>query len=159
MTTTSDLLAGLEIRPLKIVRDDRGAVWPMLRVDAPHFVRFGEIYFSEINPGRVKAWRRHHKADMNLVVPRGRIRLVGFDARPDSITHQRLFELELGETNYLLVTVPPGIWNGFIGLGDGPSLVANCSTLPHDESEVERLPADTPLIPYDWTLAERGRTP
>ena len=28
----------------------------MLRADEPHFERFGEIYFSLVYPGGVKAW-------------------------------------------------------------------------------------------------------
>jgi hypothetical protein len=30
-------VAGVEIRPLQVIVDDRGAVMHMLRADAPHF--------------------------------------------------------------------------------------------------------------------------
>jgi len=33
----------------------------MLRSNAPHFDRFGEIYFSTALPGTVKAGKRHKK--------------------------------------------------------------------------------------------------
>lgn len=143
-------IVGLDVRPLSIIRDQRGAVLHMLRADEPAFAGFGEIYFSEVAPGSVKAWRRHRAAITNLAIPRGRIRFVAFDDRPGSPSCGRLVEYEAGESNYVLITVAPGIWNGVLGLTDQPALVANCSTHPHDSGELDRLPPDTPLIPYAW---------
>jgi dTDP-4-dehydrorhamnose 3,5-epimerase len=143
-------IIGVEVRPLRVIRDDRGAVWHMLRADTPRFTQFGEVYFSEVAAGRVKAWRRHRCATANLAVPRGRIRFVAFDDRPGSRSRDHVFTCEAGESNYVLITVPPGVWNGFLGLTAEPALVANCSTLPHRPDEEDRLPADTPRIPYVW---------
>jgi len=144
-------IAGVEVRPLTIIRDERGAVLHMLRSDAAGFAGFGEIYFSEVAPRKVKAWRRHSRAITNLAVPHGRIRFVAFDDRHDSDTRGCLVDIEVGDSNYVLITVAPGIWNGFAALGDEPALVCNCSTLPHDPAEADRLPPDTATIPYDWS--------
>ena len=38
-------------------------------------------------------------------------------------------------SNYFLITIPPFIWNGFIGLHNSESIVANCISLPHDETK------------------------
>src|SRR5258708_1420794 len=78
------LIPGVEVRPLNVIADDRGAVLHMLRADAPHFQRFGEIYFSIVNPGAVKAWRRHRSAVMNLAVPVAHVATAGFDDRSAS---------------------------------------------------------------------------
>ncbi len=32
-----------------------------------HFQRFGEIYFSAVHPGAVKAWHMHRKMVLNYV--------------------------------------------------------------------------------------------
>jgi len=57
--------------------------------------------------------------------------------------------------NYMLVTVPPLIWNGFKCVGTRTAIVANCATLPHSADEIERRPALDTSIPYDWALEHR----
>ena len=59
-------------------------------------------------------------------------------------------EIILGPDNYQLVTIPPRIWNGFQGLDTEMSIVANCASIPHDPSEIIRIPPDDPSIGYDW---------
>ena len=51
-----------------------------------------------------------------------------------------------------LVQVPPGVWNGFVGLRDYPSMVCNCATLPHDPDEITRRDPDDPEFPYAWPV-------
>jgi len=139
------------VRPLQIVAGDRGEVMHMLRADAPHFERFGEIYFSLVNPGAVKAWRRHRATVTNLAVPVGAIRLVLYDDRDDSPTRGTLMEIETGRHAYSLITIPAGVWSGFLGLGPDTAVVANCATAPHDPGEVDRRPEHDPAIPYRWS--------
>jgi dTDP-4-dehydrorhamnose 3,5-epimerase len=80
------------------------------------------------------------------------IKFVCYDGRETSATHGNLVELFIGEQNYALVTVPPGVWNGFKGYGDAPALVANCATTPHDLGEIHRKDPFTADIPYDWSI-------
>lgn len=137
------------VTPLKIIADDRGAVMHMLRADAPHFAGFGEVYFSVVNPGVVKAWKRHREMTLNLCCVAGAIRLVVAD--PDTKT---LREIDLGPGStetYRLVTIPPGLWTGFTCTGDAPATLANCASIPHDPAEADTLPADTDEIPYTWS--------
>lgn len=143
---------GLRVTPLRQIPDERGAIFHMLRSDADHFERFGEIYFSKVYPGAIKGWHIHRKMTLNYAVPVGMIKLVCYDDRPDSPTRGNVSELFVGEQNYCLVTVPPFVWNGFKGYGSGPALVANCATIPHDPDEIDRLDPFSPDIPYDWSL-------
>ena len=78
------VIKGVIIVPLKKIVDERGKVMHMLRCDSPLFKEFGEIYFSVINPGAVKAWKRHLKMTQHFAVPVGEIRLVIYDNRSDS---------------------------------------------------------------------------
>ena len=41
------MIKDLIITPLRKIPDERGSIMHMLRSDAPHFVKFGEIYFSQ----------------------------------------------------------------------------------------------------------------
>lgn len=144
-------IAGVIVRPLKQHVDERGAVLHMLRGDSVDFIGFGEIYFSLINPGVVKAWKRHRRVTQHFAVPVGRIRLVLYDDRPDSPTHGVLAELVLGRPDrYALVRIPPNIWYGFQGVADAPSCIANCMDLPHDPSESEQVEPGQSAIPFCW---------
>lgn len=142
---------GVEIRPLAVFADARGAVMRMLRADAPHFQGFGEIYFSLAHPGRVKAWHRHRAMVLNYAVPCGRIRLVIYDDRAGSPTRGAVMAVETGEDDYALITIPAGTWSGFVALGASSALVANCATRPHDPDEIERRDPVDPFIPYVWS--------
>ncbi len=149
------MIAGVGLKPLEQIVDERGKIMHMLRADAAHFDRFGEIYFSSIWPGVIKGWHLHKAMTLNYAVPCGHIKFVLYDERPDSPTQGEVMELFLGESNYRLVTVPPGVWNGFKGIGDRMALVANCATLPHDPAEIVRCDPLNNHIPYDWSLKHR----
>ena len=144
------MIKGVAVHPLRRIPDERGMVMHMLRADAPHFERFGEIYFSTIYPNVVKGWHRHRRMTLNYAVVSGMVKLVLYDDREDSPTRSELMELFVGEQNYVLVTVPPRVWNGFKGVGTAPAIVANCATLPHDPAEIERLDPGSERIPYGW---------
>jgi dTDP-4-dehydrorhamnose 3,5-epimerase len=146
------VIDGVAIRPLRKIPDERGAVYHMLRADAPHFEKFGEIYFSKAYPGVIKAWHLHTRMTLNYAVVTGMIKLVVFDPRPGSPTQGKLQEIFIGEENYALVTVPRGTWNGWKCVGTEPAIVANCATEPHDPEEIQRMDPFHPSIPYDWSL-------
>jgi len=124
----------------------------MLRANDPHFEKFGEIYFSTVYPGAIKAWHIHKEMTLNYAVVSGMIKMVLYDDRESSPTRSALMELFVGESNYCLITVPPLVWNGFKGVGGHPAIVANCATIPHDPSEISRLDPFSPSIPYNWDL-------
>jgi dTDP-4-dehydrorhamnose 3,5-epimerase len=144
------MISGVIITPLRQILDERGKVMHMLRADSPIFQQFGEIYFSCVYPGAIKAWHIHRVMTLNYAVPHGQIKLVLYDDRPASSTRGELQELFLGPDNYCLVTVPPMVWNGFKGIGVETAIVANCASVPHEPDEIERKPAFDPSIPYDW---------
>jgi dTDP-4-dehydrorhamnose 3,5-epimerase len=146
------MIDGVRIIKKNIIPDERGMIMHMLKNTDEEFSSFGEIYFSGINPGAIKAWHLHKKMTLNYVVPIGQIKFVLYDGREDSPTYGELQEIYLGTGNYSLVSVPPLVWNGFKGLGTSMSLVANCSSIPHDPDEIVREDPFTKKIPYDWAI-------
>lgn len=144
------MIEGVFVEKLKKIEDSRGKVMHMLRCDSLLFTAFGEIYFSTINSGALKAWKKHLRMTQFFAVPVGKIKLVIFDDRDKSSTKGEIWEMELGEENYFLVKIPPLVWYGFQGVSNTPSLIANCADIPHDSAEVNGLePFDT-KIPYIW---------
>lgn len=148
-------IEGVLVYPLKQIPDERGKIMHMLRRDDPHFEEFGEIYFSMVYPGVVKGWHLHKEMTLNYAVVVGMIKLVLYDEREHSPTQGALKELFIGESNYALVKIPPGVWNGFKGVGRKPAIIANCATLPHDPDEIVRRDPFDNDIPYDWRLKHR----
>lgn len=141
------MIEGVSVHPLKRLPDERGSVMHMLRATDAHFERFGEVYFSTVNPGQVKAWHRHSRKTVNLAVPYGQLRLVAWrEGEPQAMAS----ELDLSPENYLLVTIRPGIWYGFQCLGTETALLANCATEPYEADEGETLPENSATIPYAW---------
>lgn len=149
------MIDGVEITPLKQILDERGKVMHMLRCDSHIFQQFGEIYFSCVYPGAIKGWHLHKRMTLNYAVPHGNIKFVLYDDRPNSPTKGKIQELFLGPDNYLLITVPPMIWNGFKGIGTEMAIVANCASIPHDPEEIDRLDPLDQTIPYDWGIRHR----
>jgi dTDP-4-dehydrorhamnose 3,5-epimerase len=152
MSSPANCIDGVGIYPLKQICDERGKVMHMLRRDDAHFQEFGEIYFSTIYPGVVKGWHLHSRMTLNYAVVVGMIKLVLFDDRETSPTRGRIQEVFLGVDNYVLVTVPFGVWNGFKGIGAQTAIVANCATIPHEAGEISRLDPFNNHIPYDWAI-------
>ncbi len=142
----------VQMHPLRQIPDGRGKIMHMLRCDDPWFQKFGEIYFSVVYPGAIKGWHLHTHMTLNYAVVSGMVKLVLYDDRESSPTRKELQEFFIGEDNYALVTIPPGIWNGFKGIGTKPAMVANCATEAHDPEEIMRMDPYTDRIPYNWAL-------
>ena len=149
------MIDGVRVQPLRRIPDERGTIMHMLRRDDPWFEQFGEIYFSTIYPGVVKGWHVHSRMTLNYAVVAGTIKLGLYDERAGSPTAGEAQEIYMGTGNYVLVTVPPGVWNGFKGVGVEPAIVANCATEPHDPIEISRRDPHDPAIPFDWSLRHR----
>lgn len=144
------MIDGVRVTPLRQIHDERGKVMKMLARTDEAFREFGEIYFSCVHPGAVKGWHVHREMWLNYAVVSGEIKFVLFDDREGSPTRGEVQELFLSPESYQLVTVPPGVWNGFKGIGTADAIVANCATIPHDPAEIDRLDPHTGGIPYDW---------
>ena len=142
---------GVVISPLKIITDERGSVLHMLKSNEPLFDKFGEIYFSEILSGTVKAWKKNKKQSQNLTVPVGMVNLVIYDDRRNSKTRGNFFDCLLGRPdNYYLIHIPPMLWYGFQSLDNQKALIANCTDQPHNPLESESIPIDSGKIPFQW---------
>lgn len=131
------------ITPLARIPTSGGDVLHGMKQSDMGFAGFGEAYFSWVADGAVKAWKRHTRMTMNVVVPVGKVRFV---FRLDGTDEFRVEDI--GVDRYARLTVPPGIWFGFQGLAAPQSLVLNLANILHDPNEVERLALSD--ISYAW---------
>jgi dTDP-4-dehydrorhamnose 3,5-epimerase len=140
-------LRDILVTPLSRIRTEGGDVLHAMKNTDNGFAKFGEAYFSEINFGEIKAWKRHVKMTLNLIVPSGSVKFVFLAMDYKKISAHRIEEI--GDERYARITVPPGIWFGFQGLTKPRSLVLNVASEPHDPNEVERLSKED--INYSWS--------
>lgn len=139
-------LSDILVTPLKQIEVSGGNVLHAIKKSDFGFNGFGEAYFSSIETGAIKAWKLHKVMYMNLIVPIGLVRFV-FCLNDKSKNNFRIEEI--GFKNYNRITVPPGIWFGFMGLADQKSIILNFANIEHDQNEVEKL--NTNSIIFDWS--------
>jgi dTDP-4-dehydrorhamnose 3,5-epimerase and related enzymes len=143
-------IEGLHLAGLGEIAAEGGPVLHMVRKDSPLFTGFGEVYFSEVEPGMVKAWKRHQRQTQLFAVPHGLVDIIVFDSREDSPARGKLVHVRLGRPgHYRLLRVPPRLWYGFCSCGGG-AILCNCADIPHDPEESERLPVNSPELPFSW---------
>ena len=156
-------VAGACLQPLAVREAEGGPVLHFLRPGNPlrpdagasprdaRALRVGEVYFSEVAACTVKGWKRHVRQTQFFAVPFGRMRLALYDGRSNSPTCGAGCRVVLGRPgNYALLRVPVGVWYAFGSLDNAPALLCNGADIPHDPEEGQRLPLDSPEIPYAW---------
>ena len=67
------------ITPLKRIHVNGGDVLHIMKRSDTGYVDFGEAYFSIVESGAVKGWKRHLSMTLNLVVPLGSVNYVFVD--------------------------------------------------------------------------------
>ena len=131
----------------KIIKVDSGDVMHAMKNSSRGFLDFGEAYFSSIKGNSIKAWKKHQKMTLNLIVPYGKVCFVVFDDRND----KKIFgKYIISNENYYRLTVPPGLWLGFKGLHHPKSLILNIADILHEDKEVEKIDIDA--IEYNWSM-------
>jgi dTDP-4-dehydrorhamnose 3,5-epimerase len=136
-------LDSIIITPLKRITTVGGDVMHGMKATDVGYDGFGEAYFSWVQQGAIKAWKKHNRMTMNVVVPVGNVRFVFTLAAGSEFR-----EIVIGESSYARVTVPSGVWFGFQGLDAPTNLVLNIASIGHDPDEVDRL--DTGAMYFDW---------
>lgn len=146
------IIDGVLLSPLKIIDVPGGDILHGMTCSSPGYRGFGEAYFSVVNQDSVKAWKRHQKMVLNLVVPIGAIRFVIYDDRQTSSSYGQFQEIFLSKNNYHRLTVPPMVWMGFQGVGSDTNMLLNIADIKHDPAEADRKNLNE--IEYDWELIE-----
>jgi dTDP-4-dehydrorhamnose 3,5-epimerase len=132
------------VTPLKRISVTGGDVLHAMKKSDTGYVDFGEAYFSLVEFGAIKAWKRHLQMTLNLVVPIGEVQFVLMDS-VGLIREERI-----GEGHYARLTIPPGIWFGFQGVSKKIALLLNIADIEHSPDEVERKELDE--VKYDWEV-------
>ena len=141
------MIEGVRLFPLRIINVPKGNILHALKSTDEGYAGFGEAYFSSVEPGAVKGWKRHNRVPLNIVVPHGAIRFIIYDDRPDSPSCGSFEDIILSpESNYQRLLIAPGLWMAFMGVAEYTSLLLDIIPSPHNPAEADRR--DLEDIPY-----------
>ncbi len=127
----------------KIINVDGGDVFHGMKSSDFGYDGFGEAYFSFIDNGYIKAWKRHRVMTLNFIVISGQIRVVTYNDND-----LKFLEFTLSPENYRRLTVPPMYWVGFQGASHDKNILLNIANIPHDPDEVDRK--EIQEVDYKW---------
>ena len=146
------LIEGVKIKKLKVIPDERGQLFEILRNDDEIFEKFGQVYITTAYPGVIKAWHAHKFQNDNLAVIKGMAKVVLCDLRESSKTYKMINEFFAGERNPVLIHIPALVYHGFKCIGEEECYVINIptNTYNYENPDELRLPFDTDKIPYNW---------
>lgn len=142
------MLDGVSLTPLNKIPNEKGDIFHALKSTDETFISFGEAYFSNVNYGVIKGWKKHTRMALNLIVPVGQIKFVLYDDREFSTTFKQFWVVEIGEANYQRLSVPPGMFMSFQGIGLHRNMLLNIASIPHDPTE--SINKELSEISYLW---------
>ncbi len=146
------IIAGVKIKKLNVIPDERGRLMEIFRRDDELFEKFGQVYLTTVYPGVVKAWHAHRLQNDNIAVVKGMAKIVLCDLRAKSKTFNAVNEFFIGEQNPCLIHIPALVYHGFKCVGNKEVFVINVPTNTYNYKKPDemRLPFDTEKIHYDW---------
>ena len=131
---------GVTLTPLKQIMHPKGDIFHAMKASDDGFSGFGEAYFSTVNQGEVKGWKKHTEMTLNLVVMIGEIEFVVYD-------DNSFYSVKLSKNNYQRLTVDPGLWLAFKGVSV-ENMLLNLASIEHNSNESKNV--DMYRFDYDW---------
>ena len=135
---------GVTLTPLRRIPSEKGDVLHGMKANETTFSGFGEAYFTQIKPGCTKGWKRHNRMILNLVVVHGMVKFVIYDEQKDCFEEVTLSP----ELNYQRLTLAPGLWMAFHGMGEEISTVMDIIPEPHDPAEADNMELSVINYPF-----------
>jgi dTDP-4-dehydrorhamnose 3,5-epimerase len=131
---------GIILTPLKKIHHPKGDLFHAMKASDVGYEGFGEAYFSNVAKDETKGWKQHTEMTLNLIVFIGEVRFVIYDGRG-------FFNVTLSINNYQRLSVSPGLWVAFKGIGASNTLL-NLANIEHNPGESNNIALD--VIDYDW---------
>lgn len=112
----------------------------------------GQINYSKVFPGVVKAWHRHKKQTDFWICVDGDLKVGLVAAASDMPYPEQMWTLHIGEHYPSMVIIPPGIWHGCTPIGGKSASLLYCVSEQYDPMipDEERLPWDS--MHFDWGI-------
>jgi len=149
------MIKDTSVVPLVAHVDDRGYLIEILRVNDPHFTKFGQVYIvGNFAKGTIRAFHKHAELWDWFFIGHGAAKFVLVDDREESPTYKEMNTFVISAHNPSLIAVPPGVYHGWVSLKDDTQLISTASEVYKRERPDEmRIPPDS--FGDVWTVKGR----
>ena len=103
-----------------------------------------EIYYSKVNFGITKGWKKHNKMKMRLSSVSGSVLVVIYNPNTNNF-----FSSYLSLKNHQIIIIDPGLWVAFRGESTN-SIIMNMASIEHDPTESDTIAIDK--INFKWPI-------
>ncbi len=147
------MIPGVILKELKVHKDQRGALFEILRSDWDIFQKFGQAYITICKPGWAKGWHYHKIQTDNFCVVKGKAKIVLIDKNKKEFQ-----EFILSDKNPSLLKIPPEVIHGFECISKKETWILNIPTeiYKYDNPDEYRIKLDDPSIPYKKWRNKKG---
>jgi dTDP-4-dehydrorhamnose 3,5-epimerase len=157
--TSSDLIAGVEIKPFPVWPDDRGYFLEVARLGQGLVAEFpagtSQVSAALNYPGIIKAFHFHRFQCDYWVPAAGLLQVALVDLRRSSKTYAAKNTLYVGALRPWQLLIPPGVAHGYKVIGEQPSVLVYITNRNYDPKDEGRIPYNDPSIAYDWELQHK----
>ena len=146
-----ELIEGVELHEMRNIVTQNGLTTEIFRSDWPcGQVPIQQTIFVTLRSGTISGWHMHQRQTDRIFVCDGAVRMVLYDARESSRTHQAINVFHLDRARPELVTIPTGVWHALQPLGNTAASFVNFFDVlyQHGDPDEWRLPLVNEQIPY-----------
>jgi dTDP-4-dehydrorhamnose 3,5-epimerase len=143
------MIEGVKVKRLKVIPDERGRLMEILRVSETK-LQPQQVYLTTAYENVTKdkdCFHMHKNQTDFFCCVKGRIKLVLVDTRQGSKTKGQIDELEIGEENFSLVTIPKEVLHAFKSL-KGEAFIVNSIDHEYDREKPDEIRIENEY--YDW---------
>lgn len=152
--SNQNFIDGVRIKEVKNVVKNNGFLTEIYRQDWElDSLTVDQIFQVSLLPGGISAWHAHEVTTDRIFVNTGLIKVVLYDARPESPTFGKIDEFRCGALRPMLIIVPPRVWHGVQNFTCEPAALLNIvdRAYQYDDPDHWRIPLDSPEIPYKFS--------
>jgi dTDP-4-dehydrorhamnose 3,5-epimerase len=137
--------------------DHRGSLTPIMGDPGFWAEPVVHAYRITIEPGRIKGWGLHRQQTDRYFLAQGSVRVVVYDGRVGSPSHERFDQFYFDERTPSLLRIPPGVWHADQNVGEHEVAIVNFPTRAYDPEQPDKFRIDphSGEIPFDWALRDR----
>tara|TARA_B100000073_G_scaffold82687_1_gene63297 strand:+ start:48683 stop:49084 length:402 start_codon:yes stop_codon:yes gene_type:complete len=123
------------INKLKKFDDERGSVLHGMKFNDKESFGIKEVYFSTVNYGFYKGWKKHQNMVLNLIVIEGKVLFYLADNE-----FREFKEIIICKNDLKRITIMPNQWLSFTSLVKPDSKIMNIANLTNKEDITDNIP-------------------
>ena len=140
----------IKIKELKIHSDDKGYLFETLRNDDELFDgKFGQALISVVYPNVIKGLHKHEKQTDYTVCVRGNCKYCVVKEENGKVEVKTFF---IGEKNPVMIKIPPGLWHGYMPLGNERATILHLMDKSYDVNDPDTERLDVYAFGDVWTV-------